>query len=179
MDSLVDGTTTNRNTPTQILSSGVEQAVGGYYHSLILKTDGSLWSMGQNGYGQLGDGTITNRNAPTQILSSGVASLSDVLKPGSIITANLTTINFDDAFAEHGNGFKNGSNLLFGSFNFRYIFGGLMRLEGLVMETRGLALDSLKGSGLNGSSFWGSKQQGQDQVNTLSLFSSPIDYFLN
>ena len=32
----------------------------------------------------------------------GVASLSDVT-PQSI---NLTTINFDDAFAEHGNGFN-------------------------------------------------------------------------
>ena len=62
-----------------------------------MKTDGSLWSMGQNGYGQLGDGTTTNRNAPTQILSSGVASLSDVTPQST----NLTTINFDDAFAEH------------------------------------------------------------------------------
>ena len=30
------------------------------HHSLFLKTDGSLWAMGENGYGQLGDGTISS-----------------------------------------------------------------------------------------------------------------------
>ena len=45
---------------------------------------------------------LTNRNTPTQILSSGVASLSDVTPQST----NLTTINFDDAFAENGNGFN-------------------------------------------------------------------------
>ena len=36
------------------------------YHSLILKTDGSLHTFGRNDYGQLGDGTTTQRNSPTQ-----------------------------------------------------------------------------------------------------------------
>ena len=31
------------------------------YHSLFLKSDGSLWGMGYNDYGQLGDGTYTSR----------------------------------------------------------------------------------------------------------------------
>jgi hypothetical protein len=36
-------------------------ALGGD-HVLALKTDGSLWSMGDNTYGQLGDGTTSNRD---------------------------------------------------------------------------------------------------------------------
>ena len=45
-------------------------------HSLIIKTDGSLWTFGRNTYGQLGDGSSTHRRTPTQILSSGVARVS-------------------------------------------------------------------------------------------------------
>ena len=160
---LGDGTTTNRNTPTQILSSGVEQAVGGYYHSLILKTDGSLWSMGQNSYGQLGDGSTTNRNTPTQILSSGVASLSDVTPQST----NLTTINFDDAFAEHGNGFNPATYYSGVSISGTYfgVVGGVGNGDP--------GNWSLAGS--NGSVFLGvNTGPGSSQTFT---FSSLIDYF--
>jgi alpha-tubulin suppressor-like RCC1 family protein len=40
---------------------------GGYYFSVGLKTDGTLWTWGLNAYGQLGDGSITTRLVPTQI----------------------------------------------------------------------------------------------------------------
>ena len=43
-------------------------------HSMIIKTDGSLWGFGRNDAGQLGDGTTTNRNTPTMIISSGCRS---------------------------------------------------------------------------------------------------------
>ena len=39
----------------------------GEYHSLSLKSDGTLWSWGRNSEGQLGDGTVTQRNSPLQI----------------------------------------------------------------------------------------------------------------
>ena len=45
-----------------------------YYHSLFIKSDGSLWAMGNNNYGQLGDGTTTQRSSPVQIVSSGGCS---------------------------------------------------------------------------------------------------------
>ena len=64
-----------RNTPTQVGtdSDWVTIAAGGI-HSLAMKTNpagggtgGTLWSWGDNSYGQLGLGDAINRNTPTQI----------------------------------------------------------------------------------------------------------------
>ena len=43
------------------------QISAGYFHSLALHSDGTLWAWGFNGYGQLGDGTNTNSDYPKQI----------------------------------------------------------------------------------------------------------------
>ncbi len=40
---------------------------GGGFHTLALRTDGTLWSWGNNSQGQLGDGTLVDRHAPTQV----------------------------------------------------------------------------------------------------------------
>ena len=39
----------------------------GDYHTVAVKTDGTLWAWGDNGYGQLGDGTTTNHSSPVQV----------------------------------------------------------------------------------------------------------------
>jgi len=39
----------------------------GYFHSMAVKTDGSLWSWGLNDHGQLGDGTNNDHNAPLKV----------------------------------------------------------------------------------------------------------------
>jgi alpha-tubulin suppressor-like RCC1 family protein len=46
----------------------VTQVSAGTVHSLFLKSDGSLWAMGWNGYGQFGDGTFNNQYFPEQIV---------------------------------------------------------------------------------------------------------------
>jgi alpha-tubulin suppressor-like RCC1 family protein len=38
-----------------------------FYFSLAIKTDGTLWSWGYNGYGQLGIGNLTNYSSPKQV----------------------------------------------------------------------------------------------------------------
>jgi alpha-tubulin suppressor-like RCC1 family protein len=41
--------------------------LAGGYHTLGIRSDGSLWSWGFNSDGQLGDGTTTNRLAPVRV----------------------------------------------------------------------------------------------------------------
>ena len=43
---LGDGTYNNTNRPEQIVASNVTAIAAGGYHSLFLKSDGSLWAMG-------------------------------------------------------------------------------------------------------------------------------------
>ncbi|MHB1418241.1 MAG: RCC1 domain-containing protein [Bacillota bacterium] len=58
-----DGTFANRNTPVQVKKvdgtylTGIIAIAAGNVHSLVLKSDGSVWAWGHNGYYQLGDGT--------------------------------------------------------------------------------------------------------------------------
>jgi alpha-tubulin suppressor-like RCC1 family protein len=61
--------------PAKIMDGVVQFSAGGY-HTCAVKTDGSLWCWGYNGYGQLGDGTYTNRDTPFQIMSSEVSSVA-------------------------------------------------------------------------------------------------------
>jgi alpha-tubulin suppressor-like RCC1 family protein len=39
----------------------------GNLHSMAVKTDGTLWAWGDNGYGQLGTSNTTNRSSPVQV----------------------------------------------------------------------------------------------------------------
>ena len=63
---------TDRNATTRIVTSGVTWIAAGDHHSLFLKEDGSLWSMGYNGFGQLGNGDQTDQSRPFQVKASGV-----------------------------------------------------------------------------------------------------------
>ncbi|SFJ77663.1 Alpha-tubulin suppressor [Paenibacillus sp. UNC496MF] len=53
----------------------VQQVDGGRFHSIVLQSDGTVWSWGNNWEGQLGDGTKEGRVTPVQ-----VKSLTDVIE---------------------------------------------------------------------------------------------------
>jgi alpha-tubulin suppressor-like RCC1 family protein len=70
---LGDGTTTNRCSPGTTAGGGTNwcQVNSGIYKNLALKTDGTLWTWGNNNSGGLGDGTTTNRCSPGTTAGGG------------------------------------------------------------------------------------------------------------
>lgn len=71
---LIRGSTTNQ--PELIVASNVIAVAAGSAHSLFLKSDGSVWAMGDNFYGELGDNTNNNTNRPELIISSNVTAIA-------------------------------------------------------------------------------------------------------
>ena len=53
--------------------TNVTAIAGGLYHTIALKSDGTVWAWGDNDYGQLGDGSTTDRLTPVP-----VSGLTDV-----------------------------------------------------------------------------------------------------
>jgi len=64
------------NWPVKIIPSNVVAVAAGRGHSLFLKSDGSLWAMGWNAYGQLGDGSFNYTNLPELIVASNVTTIA-------------------------------------------------------------------------------------------------------
>ena len=60
-------------TPSTTFAGGTnwKQVSGGYYHTSAIKTDGTLWTWGINGFGQLGDNTVTTRSIPVTTFAGG------------------------------------------------------------------------------------------------------------
>jgi alpha-tubulin suppressor-like RCC1 family protein len=68
-----DNATVKRSSPVQTVAGGTDwkQVYCGYYHTIAVKTDGTLWSWGADWYGQLGDGTTVDKSSPVQTISGG------------------------------------------------------------------------------------------------------------
>lgn len=56
------------NIPTRLVANNVMTIATKGFDSLFLKSDASLWGMGNNLEGELGDGTFSDTNRPEQIL---------------------------------------------------------------------------------------------------------------
>ncbi len=70
---LGDNTTTDRATPVTTFAGGTnwKQVSTGGYHTVAIKTDGTLWTWGYNLYGQLGINDTTLRVTPVTTFAGG------------------------------------------------------------------------------------------------------------
>ena len=58
----------NSNSPVAVIrGSNVVSVAAGWYYSVYLKNDGTMWAMGDNSSGSLGDGTTTSTNLPVRV----------------------------------------------------------------------------------------------------------------
>ena len=69
---LGNGTTSNASSPALMMSNVMTMAAGGD-HSLLVKTDNTLWAVGYNGDGELDDGTTNDIHVPESVATNVVA----------------------------------------------------------------------------------------------------------
>jgi alpha-tubulin suppressor-like RCC1 family protein len=67
---LGDLTVTARSSPVSVVGGFADwcEISAGGNHSLAVRTDGTAWSWGFNGDGQLGDGSVTNQSSPVSVV---------------------------------------------------------------------------------------------------------------
>ncbi len=102
---LGDGTTDNRVIPVQTcLTAGCDAYLGGitelsagFYHTVALKDDGTVWAWGSNLFGQIGNNTETDSPLPTQVC---IDNTCDVFLSG--ITALATSVLHTIALSDNG-----------------------------------------------------------------------------
>jgi alpha-tubulin suppressor-like RCC1 family protein len=100
-----------QNLPEQIVTSGVTAIAGGEWHSLFLKSNGSLWAMGRNNKGQLGDSTTTKTNRPEQIVTSGVTAIAAGIGHSIFLKSDGSLwVMGDNEYGQLGDGTYNNTN---------------------------------------------------------------------
>jgi alpha-tubulin suppressor-like RCC1 family protein len=83
----------------------VTHVAGGAAHTLFSKSDGSLWAMGYNGYGQLGIGFVPNQtNVPQQIPVSGVGLVAAGASHSLFQQGGILWAMGDNEFGQLGDG---------------------------------------------------------------------------
>ena len=70
---LGDNTAIQKTSPVQTISSGTnwKQMSSSSQFTIAVKFDGTLWTWGYNGSGQLGDNTSTGKSSPVQTITGG------------------------------------------------------------------------------------------------------------
>lgn len=87
------GDTTDRTTFVKVTNNinyDVKDVACGLYHTMIIKTDGSIWGVGLNGNGQLGIGNTTNQTKFVKVTSNITNDAEEIYCGGYFTFAKRT-----------------------------------------------------------------------------------------
>ena len=73
---LGDGSKGNNENNFKVILPGVKAVAAGAGHSVVIKKDGSVWTVGMNNFGQLGDGSIIDKQIFVRVVSTGAKAVS-------------------------------------------------------------------------------------------------------
>ncbi|MCX7711691.1 MAG: FecR domain-containing protein [Clostridia bacterium] len=167
--------TTSRSFPGQVAGLfNIKAVSAGVNHTVVLKSDGTVWAWGQNNYGQLGNGTTTNASNPTAVVSSD----------GSGYLTGITAISAGDY---HTAVLRNdGTVWVYGSNHYGQLGKGAMDTDSHTIPAQVTGLPSNIIAIASGGNFilaltadgylwaWGENYNGQLGDNTTTCRYSPI-----
>ncbi len=158
----------------------------GHNHTVVLKSDGTVWTTGNNGYGQLGDGTTSSRNILRKVkLNKDGEELKNII---GVTAGNVSSY----ALTKDGKVYSWGYNY-YGSFGIGYTTSNnancypiqMQKVSNIIQISAGenhIALLDADGSvwqvgyngnyqlGTNNSSNYSLPQQMLDQTGTKILY---------
>jgi alpha-tubulin suppressor-like RCC1 family protein len=105
-----------------VFLSDITAISAGRFHSMALKSDGTVYAWGRNNSGQLGDGTITERSTPVQVKGVGGEG-------------NLTNITAISAGGDHSIAIKNDGTVYAWGSNSTNQLGNGAGGSGVISET--------------------------------------------
>jgi len=172
---LGDNTSTSRSSPVQTIAFGTnwkQVACGSYNTTVATKTDGTLWTWGSNGAGQLGNNTIVPRSSPVQTIAFGTNWKQVAAGPQANYNCTVAAIKNDGTLWTWGNGG-------YGSLGDNTIVSKSSPVQTIAYGTNwkqvSASADHIAAIKTDGTLWcWGSNGYGKFGDNTTASKSSPV-----
>ena len=159
------GPGTDKSSPNQVgaLTNWLKISCGSY-HTLAVKTDGTLWSWGTNSDGRLGDGTTVDRSSPVQV---GALTTWSIIGPGGTSSFATTTAGALYSWGANSQGQLGQGNTT--AFSSPKQIGALTTwavVNGCILSCCAIKTDGTFWS-------WGRNAEGQLGLGNTTYYSSP------
>lgn len=166
---LGDNSVTHRSSPVQTVASSAtyKRASCGQYHTAAIKTDGTLWTWGNNSNGQLGNNSLAHRSSPVQTAAAGTNW--KLVSGGYYHTAAIKTDGTLWTWGHNSYGDLGDGSTINKSSPVQTIATGTnwKHVSGCGYHTSAIKTDSTLW-------LWGSNQYGELGDNSISNKSSPV-----